>query len=62
MTMPQPTPPETVQVGDSRYERPFRTEHGLMVTVHDSDGDRYITYGVAPAVVEAWAEHDNPGR
>lgn len=52
------TPPETVQVGDSRYERPFATEHGLMVVVHESDGDRYATYGVLPAVVEAWATRD----
>lgn len=49
---------ETVRVGDSRYERPFTTKHGLMVTVHEPDGDRYTTYGVSPAVIEAWAAHD----
>lgn len=49
---------DTVLVGDTRYERPFPTEHGLMVTVHEPDGDRYTTYGVLPAVVEAWAVHD----
>jgi len=50
---------ETITVNGTAYGRPFTDAEGRpMVAVFEADGDRYVTYGVLPEVVEAWAKAD----
>lgn len=54
---------DTIRIGDAAYSRPFLDNHlRPMVAVEYDDGERFTTYAVGEAVLNAWAEVDIFGR